>query len=47
MGDPRAAWWTIEGGAIYEALLRVEEGVPAEIVWIELCAALETEAVES
>lgn len=45
MGDPKAAVWSIEGDAIYEALLRVEEGIPAEFVWLELCAATEVETV--
>ena len=46
MGDPRDAWWTIHGQAIYDALLRVATGEHPEVVWLELCADTESEIVE-
>lgn len=47
MGDPRAAWWTIHGDEIYDALQRVGAGEHPDLVWIELCAGSASEAVES
>jgi hypothetical protein len=43
--DPRTAWWTIHGDAIYDALARVASGEHPEVVWLELVAASESETV--